>query len=165
MADHNPANAPSRREEVSKRRRIPMSVPLRRLEAEPIAGFHLHWFREENVPRALDGGYEFVSADEVRLNQRGVANDPKSSGNTDLGSRVTQFDQMGVNGQPQHLVLMKIKEEWWLEDQSERDKRAAAPMQSLFRNEEILGSENVRSEDRGTRYVKTALFQRPTRKG
>jgi hypothetical protein len=60
---------------------------------------------------------------------------------------------------------MQIKEEWWTEDQKVLENRNASVMSAIFKNEQIAGSEKVPPEDQGTRYVKTALFNRPTRKG
>jgi hypothetical protein len=104
---------------VESRRRIPMSVPQRQLEVDPIPGFNLHWFREDQIHRALQGGYEFVLPEEATLNQRGVATSGDISGNTDLGSRVSVIDPSGKSptGGAARLYLMKIKSEWYEEDQ------------------------------------------------
>ena len=164
---NNPANqtAAEIAKEAAPRKRVPLSIPQRRLEAPEIPGFHLHWFLESNVPRALQGGYEFVSSEDVPLHQRGVGTDTTVSGNADLGSRVRILGGIGAEGKAEYLVLMKIREEWWDEDQKVLGNRNASVMSAIFKNEEIPGSEKVRPEDQGTRYVKTALFNRPTRKG
>jgi len=151
--------------EPGARKRISLSIPQRRLEAPEIPGYHLHWFLESNVPRATQGGYEFVDSQDVPIHQRGVGTDTTISGNADLGSRIRILGGIGAEGKAEYLVLMKIKEEWWREDQKVLESRNASVMSAIFQNEEIPGSEKVRPEDQGTRYVKTALFNRPTRKG
>jgi hypothetical protein len=88
----------------------PMSVGQRRLEVPAIEGFHLHWFRgnPSNLHRAHQAGYEFVDPDEVSLNDFDLAGGDEEKG-TDLGSRVSVIsgDDVGVNGQPGRLYLMK----------------------------------------------------------
>lgn len=159
----NPAS--NKTPDQAARKRIPMSVPRRKLEVPDIEGFHLHWFLDANVPRAMQAGYEMVKSDEVPINQFGIGNDTALSGNADLGSNVRVVAGLGESGQPQYLNLMKIKLEWWKEDQQVIEKRNADVMAAIFQNEQILGSERDAAEDRNTRYVKTALLNRPTRKG
>jgi hypothetical protein len=151
--------------ETPARKRIPLSIPTRKMEVDEIPGFHLYWFLESNVPRALQGGYEFVDSDEVPLHQRGVATDSTISGNADLGSHIKLVAGIGDGGRAEYQILMKIREEWYLEDQKVIEARNAAILAAIFRKEYIAGSDKVSSEDQGLRYVKTALFQRPTRKG
>jgi hypothetical protein len=162
MDKPNPANAATTKPE---RKRIPMSVPQRRLEVTQIPGYHLHWFRGENVPRALQAGYEFVEDKEVQLNQLNVGTSKDMNGNADMGSRVRVVAGTAADGNVEHLTLMKIREEWWNEDRKSIEERNASVMSAIFRDEQILGSEKVSPEDQGARYVKTALLNRPVRKG
>jgi len=161
MDKSNPANAA----EKTTRKRIPMSVPQRKLEVTEIPGYHTHWFRDENVARALQAGYEFVDDKEVILNQSGVGTSKDISGNADMGTRVRVVSGTASDGSAEYLTLMKLKNEWWDEDRKELEARNASVMSAIFRDEQIMGSENVSPEDKGTRYVKTALFNRPVRKG
>ena len=163
---NNPANAPAAElaKEPGQRKRIPLSVPRRKMEAPDLPGFHLHWFLESNVPTALQGGYEFVKMDEFPLNQIGVATDTSVSGNADLGTNIKIIAGIGADNRAEYQLLMKIREEWWKEDQKVIEARNASVMEAIFRNEKIAGSERLSQEDQATRYVKTALFQRPTRK-
>lgn len=172
--DLNPANAAPR--EAGNRKRIPMSVPLRKLEVPELPGFHLYWFADRNVPRALQGGYEFVEVDELPVTQRNVANDSESSGSVDLGSRIRVTSGLGEDGKPEGLVLMKIREEWYREDQKVLEDRNAKVLSAIFRGETIYGSEKLNESDDDKVYVKKGdtsfapsgrlkpLFQRPTRK-
>lgn len=122
----NPTVRPAEMIQPAARKRISMTAPQRALEAPEIPGYHLYWFLGKNVPRALQGGYEFVDRVDVGdLNQKGVANDIAQSGDTGMGSRVTVVTGAGENGQPEHLVLMKIREEWYREDQKILEERNA----------------------------------------
>jgi len=163
MTEQNPANSPA--VDVAAKKRIPMSTPSRRLEAPEIPGYHLYWFKDSNIPRALQAGYEFVEDREAHVNQVGVGTDKTLSGNADLGSRVRVIAGTAEGGGVEHLTLMKIKEEFWIEDRKLIDARNADIMSAIFREEQIAGSDKASPADRGTSYVKTALFQRPTRKG
>lgn len=163
----NPANLPAAElaKEPAVRKRIPMSVPRRKMEAPEIPGFHLHWFLESNVPAAVQGGYDFVNMNEVPLSQQGIGTDTVISGNADLGTQIKVVAGVGVDGRPEYQILMKIKEEWWQEDQKSIEARNASILSAIFKEEHIAGSEKVPAEDKDLRYVKAALYQRPTRKG
>ena len=149
-----------------QRKRIPMSVPQQRLQVPEIPGFHLHWFAERNVPRALAAAYEPVHIDDVPVHQRGVANNGETSGSADLGTGVKI--QAGLNelSRPEYLVLMKLPLEFWEEDRREIDAKNAARMGSIFRDEQILDdpANPQRGDDAALRYVKKAVFNRPRRK-
>lgn len=162
----NPSNPPAAVEAAKPavRKRIPMSVPQRKLEVPEIPGFHLYWFRESSVPRAIQGGYEHVYSQDLPVNQLNVANDKGISGNQDLGSHVRIVGGVAEGGGVEYAVLMKIREEWWQEDQDAISKKNAGVMEAIFNKEQIIGSEKVQGGDRDLRYVKTALFNRPTRK-
>jgi hypothetical protein len=156
---------------AGNRKRIPMSVPLQRLEVPEIPGYHLHWFLEKNIPRALQAAYEFVSSDEVPVNQMGVGTHGSISGSADLGSRVTVHSGVSELAKPEYLTLMKLKNEFWEEDRKAIDAKNAGLMSGIFRDEQIQDSPNnpVSGQDQDLRYVKTArtsapVFNRPTRK-
>jgi hypothetical protein len=157
----NPANAVT----PQRRARIPMSVPQRKLEVTDIPGFHLYWFRDENIDRAIQAGYEFVSDVEVHLNQGNAGTSKDITGNADMGTRVRVVSGTAADGGAEHLTLMKIRQEWWEEDRKLIDSRNADIMSAIFQGEQVLGSDKVSPEDKSQSYVKTALFNRPTRKG
>jgi hypothetical protein len=164
---NNPANA----EAVPQgaRKRIPMSTPTLKLEVPLIDGWHLHWIKTSNIPRALQAGYEFVDSREVPINQRNYATSGDISGNQSLGSQVAVAAGTDAQGHPEQLVLMKLPEELWIDDRRNIDHRNASILQGIFRGERIIGEENDAPEDMGTRYVRkdrlqAALFQRPAKK-
>jgi hypothetical protein len=155
----NPANA-VKPTNAAVRKRIPMSIPQLKLEAPDIAGYHLHWFLGSRTARALQGGYEFVDEKEVSLNNRNVATDATISGSSDLGSRVSVIAGTGANGLPESLYLMKIKEEFWQEDQKALEKRNQEIADAIYKTKEGLPTAEDKSADRGTKYTKGVSVQR-----
>jgi len=111
-SDLNPANQPARR--VTAETRIPMSSRNAKLAVPEIPGWHLHWAIGSKVNRMLKAGYDFVDQSEVDLNNFDLAGDAGTSGNTDLGSRVSVA--AGADVDSGRLYLMKLPEEWWNED-------------------------------------------------
>lgn len=165
----NPASTPpaeAAKADPAQRRRIPMSVPIRRLELPELPGWHLHWFREINVARAMQAAYQFVESDEVLVSSRSIATDSELSGNADLGTRVRVHSGVTELNHPEYLVLMKLKEEFWDEDRRAFDQANANRLAGIFKNEQIMdpAESPVGADDKALRYVKTAVFNRPTRK-
>lgn len=154
----NPANAPQTA--VPTRTRVPMSVPQQRLEVPEIPGFHLHWFLGRNVPRALRAGYVYVEDDEVQTNNLRVGDDAAQSGNTDMGSRVSQFAGGIEEGstEPQRLYLMKLPQELRDEDvlaiEASNEKIAAA-LRGGQTPANASGAPVETAKDRLQRYLKT----------
>lgn len=153
-AAFNPANADGVAAQQPARRRIPLSVPRRRLEASPIPGFVLYWFKESNIEIAIQAGYDFVDNREVILNQSVESSSGDLSGNTDLGSRVSVIGGTSERGGPERLVLMKIREEWWVEDRKLLDAENAQVIQAVFGGQ-IFGAD--RAGDHTQSYVKTSV--------
>lgn len=166
LESNNPAND-AVEPKGNRRARIPMSVAMRKLEVPEIPGYHLHWIKESNVPRAKAAYYEFVEDHEVPINQRNPGMDTELSGNTDLGARVSIAAGIGADSKPERLFLMKLAEEYWIEDRAKIDGRNASMMGQIFRGEKILDKDEVSADIKSTRYVdmdltseKRALFQR-----
>ena len=160
----NPAERPGRQR--AERQRVPMSVPVQKLQVPPIPGYHLHWFKglPDRIMRAQQAGYEFVDQVEVSLNNLDLGGESVTSGNTSLGSRVSVVsgDEIGRDNQPVQLILMKLREELWQEDQealSGRSENTAAALRGGLLG---AGQGNERPNDVATRYVKQAsnLFTR-----
>src|SRR6185369_6197340 len=84
---------------TSRPPRRSMSTARQRFQTPEIPGWHLHWFKEDNVPLAIDAYYEFVDRNEVSMNQLNVALEGKSTG-TDLGSRVSLIADKTESGTP-----------------------------------------------------------------
>jgi hypothetical protein len=81
-----------------------------------IDGYHLHVFTDtgSRIQEALDSGYEFVKPDEV-----GGVSENVVSRNGDLGERIRYLVNPRANGSEQYGYLMKIRQEWYEEDQAE----------------------------------------------
>jgi len=78
----------------------------------------------DRIQRALDAGYEYVTRDEVYLNNKDLAGDASKTGNTDLGNGVSIVaGGDSIDGQATRLHLMKIRQEWYDEDQAVLAKR------------------------------------------
>ena len=155
---------------AAERRRIPMSVPVLKLETAEIPGYHLHWFLNDasRIQRALDGGYEFVNEQEVKPNNVSLGGTSAVTGNMDLGTRVSivSGQEVGKDGQPARLVLMKIKQEWWEEDRKVLEEKSKQVRDSLLGG--MVGAEHETGADRQHRYVdksRTAIpdFYKPKR--
>lgn len=160
----NPAEGAPTGPSLAERKRIPMSIPVRRLECPDIPGSHLHWFVEGNIPRAIQGGYERVLSSEVPLNQKGIGSSSTLSGNSALGDGVEIQHGIGQDGRPVKMVLMKIREEWWREDQQVLTDRNLNVMQAIFKKQAIAGSDDAQAgnaTDKSQRYVKTATITQP----
>jgi hypothetical protein len=163
----NPSNRPvSITEQIERglRRRIPMSLPTRKLEVPELPGYWLHWFLESNVPRAMEAGYEFVDAGELPVPQFNPGNAKEIDGNMDMGTRVRQVAGKSETGGAEFHVLMKLREDWAADDRRMRDSKNAAILQAIFRDERVqdhplAGDQSER--DRNVRYVKTAQLQTP----
>jgi hypothetical protein len=153
MEKLNAANRPGKTD--AERKRIPMSVPVQRLEAPEIPGYHLHWFlgTSERLERAIQGGYEFVDERELKINNVSLGGDSTVSGNTDMGSRVSVLSgqEVGKDGQPTRLILMKIKQEWFEEDQKLVDARNEKVAEALRGGK--YGEEKENPNDVRLRYV------------
>lgn len=138
----------------STRKRRPLSVPMRKMELPEIPGFHVHWINDYpgRVEQAQDGGYEFVAREEVRLNERGP-----TPTDTDLGSRVSMVVGSNGDGTPLRAYAMKIKNEWYEEDQKVLQNRNNQIDESIRRGKQQVEGESA--GDARHRYVKTADIQ------
>jgi hypothetical protein len=85
-----------------------------------IPGYHLHIFNDEpgRIQTALAGGWEFVNPEEV-----GGVGERVTSVNTDLGDKVRYLVGADEKGDGAYAYLLKIKEEWWEEDQATLQER------------------------------------------
>lgn len=151
MSQLKPLN-PANRLASAERKRIPMSVPVQRLAVPDIPGYHLHWFRgtPDRLDRALQGGYEFVDEQETSVADAGLGGTSTRTGNTDMGSRVSVVggSEVGKDGQAVRLVLMKIRQEWYEEDQKLVEQRNDQVVDSL-----LGGRQEAGGYDASNRYV------------
>jgi hypothetical protein len=108
-------------EEGRQRRRSVFNGTSQKLSVNKlIPGYHLHVFNDSadgRLQQALDSGYEFVSPEEVG----GVSSNVVDH-NTDIGAKVRYLVGSSESG-PSYAYLMKIKQEWFDEDQVELQRR------------------------------------------
>lgn len=159
MSEANPANIPAIT--VTDDTRVPMSAPDMKLTVPAIEGFVLHWFadRPGRIPRAMAAGYTFVDPSEVKIRNFGFAEDLVTSGNTDLGSKVSVHGGTDDAGKAERLYLMKIKQEWYDKDTALREETSDKIVASLRggklgSEKEALARRYVRTDDIFTRKVK-----------
>jgi hypothetical protein len=146
----------------------PMSVGQRRLEVPPIEGYHLHWFRgsPSNISRALQAGYAFVEPEEVSLNDLDLGGGDGDKG-TDLGNRVSVVsgDDVGHNGQPGRLYLMKCPTEWYEHAQGLLASQVDATADALRGGKVGVSQDGQETRtDAGNRYLKEMKAPLLTRK-
>jgi hypothetical protein len=118
-------NARKQEQEEGKRVRVPMGARRSRLQlseeeakAFETAGYITRWVNDQDgrVERAVAGGYEFVEPSEATS----VGNSEITQGNTDLGDRVSKVVSRGAP--VIRAYLMKIKKEYYDEDQATKEK-------------------------------------------
>jgi hypothetical protein len=162
----NPANSGEQvlKAAVAERKRIPMSIPKAKLSVPEIPGYHLHWINDYagRVAQAIQGGYDFVDESEGLVNSFSLGTASDLSGNSDLGTRVSVVVGKNEDGSPLRAYLMKIKEEWFQEDQAVGQERVNAVDQQIRRGQ--VGADKEGAADRVQRYVRTADFKANARR-
>jgi hypothetical protein len=138
---------------AAERRRIPLSVPQRKLEVPDIPGYHLRWIRgtAQRLLQADRAGFE--------MNDLALGGDGAKTGNTDMGSRVSvaEGSEVDSGGQAVRLYLMKQKLEYYKEDQEIIQKRNDSVAEALTASytQGVVGgqAQGETKEDLGLRYV------------
>ena len=162
----NPSAAPPTAKVA--RGRIPMSVPRQKLAVPDIPGYHLHWMlgTPERLAQARAAGYEFVERDETQVTNTDISSGDDEDGNSDLGSRVTRVagGDTDSGGQAVRLVLMKLRQEWWEDDQKKLESKSDDLIAAL-RSGRIDASEAGETQgDRAQRYIPknrtSSMFQK-----
>lgn len=162
-----PGRPPRKVEEGRRRRSMSggtqkLSLPEHITQAMWEKGFRLYWMRDDpgRLEAAKEAGYEFVKADEVAVN------DFITPGNGDLGTNVSRASgDTREGGQAVRMYLMKIKREWYDEDQQDlanMNERIDAILKRGVTQDKPDGLEGFTevSQDRGTRYVKPGAYLR-----
>ena len=155
----NPANATRA---ITADNRVPMSLPLQKLEAPKLIGFHTHWMRsdESRIRQAMRAGYTFVEQADLDeaggdINNFDLAGDAKAGGSSDMGSRITVLSGSETDraGRPVRLVLMKLPAEWRKQDMA-RQAQASDNVVAALRSEQGVSQEEAakRQHDTSNRY-------------
>ena len=154
----NPVGTP-----VATRKRIPMSLPMQKLQVPEMPGYHLHWMlgKPERLLQADRAGYEFVNAEEIDINSVAIGGDASHSGSTDMGTRVSVIagGDIDGSGQPLRLYLMKQKSEWYEEDQNLLVEKSEAIADTLRAGITAAGESGA---DKAQRYVDKSRTQLPS---
>jgi hypothetical protein len=84
------------------------------------SGWHLHIFNDDpgRIEQALQGGYEFVTTEEIGSTVTGVV-----SRNSTLDNKVAYLAGVTEKGDGLTAYLMKIRKEDWEEDQQQVQRR------------------------------------------
>lgn len=158
MIQANPSVVPGQAK--GERKRIPMSLPIQKLQVPDIPGYHLHWMRGSagRIQQAQNAGYEFVRPDEVALNNVGIGGDADKTGNTDMGDRVSVISgDTDEQNQAVRLYLMKQPMEFYLADQKiaqGRNDDIADTLTAGYRSGTVGGTADGETRvDLGQRYV------------
>jgi hypothetical protein len=108
--------APAQDGTTRKRRNVFNGTESKINVRNQIPGFHLHVFTDAGgrIQEAMDSGYEFVTPAEV-----GGVSENVVSRNGDLGERIRYLVNPHAQGTEQFGYLMKIRQEWFDEDQAE----------------------------------------------
>lgn len=104
------------------RNRTPFGTGKLRLGVTQIPGYHMHWIADYpgRLEEAQDNGYEPVLVSEVQASKRlGAATDS-------AGEFMTRISGSHESGRPMVLHLMKIRQDWYEENQAFYQKRSDA---------------------------------------
>jgi hypothetical protein len=147
-----PADA-TKTEGVSLRRRIPMSTPRPKLAIPELPGFYCYWMNDYagRIQQAQQSGYDFVSSEEIDINPTSISGDVETSGNSDLGTRVSVVVGEAPNGGPLRAYLMKLPSEFHNDDVRELQKQNERLDKVIKAGK--LGAEADKPEDAAQRYV------------
>src|SRR5262245_20011824 len=167
MDQQNPGTEPGKAQ--AERKRIPLSVPQRKLEVPDVPGYHLRWIRgtPQRLRQAEQAGYEYVTPEDVQMNDLALGGDGSRHGSTDMGSRVSVVEGSETDGSGNaiRMYLMKQKLEFYREDQEivqRRNNSIANALTSSFAQGTVGGqAPGETQEDVGQRYVDKSRSRLP----
>lgn len=98
-----------------------------------IPGYRLYWFNDApgRLEKAQLGGYEFVTRDEVKLSPTSKVT---SRNDSDLGNRIRAIVGTTDQNEPLYAYLMKIRQEWFEEDQADARAQRMSDEKDMIRN-------------------------------
>lgn len=150
----NPAN--NKDKKVLPEGFMPMSSASKTLEVPEKPGYHRRWFRGEpgRIARAQRAGYTFVHPDDVELNNFDLGGDAKTSGNSDLGTRVSVISGDGADstGQASRMYLMECPLEYYEASRAIIEDRNEAIADAL-KGGTTSGGDEETAGDAGNRYL------------
>lgn len=130
--------------EISASERVPMGGGQLKMQLPVIEGYRTRWFNDvgERIETAKKAGYTHITKVGIK------AVPGTESGHTDLGSLVSMVVGTQANGQPLRAYGMKIKQEWFIEDQA-RKALGVQETERQIRGGKLPGTEG----DTSQRYV------------
>jgi hypothetical protein len=156
---NNPANEHEARMLAERGPRLSLNAPQLNLSVPQIEGYHLHWFLETNVPLAIRGWYEFVNPGEVNIPDKNIGGRPNTESEDLGGNRVTQINKgPGADGRPIQFVLMKIRQEWYHDEQRILAERNYSILVQIFRHKLPIRAEGEKQTDYDKRYTREAVI-------
>lgn len=144
----------------TRNERIPFGVPQSRLTvANQDPAFVYRWVNDDGrgrLDRALAGGYEFAPSESQRVGS-GAAD-----GNSDVGSRVSRVVGTQEGGAGMRAYLMRIKREWYLEDQRAKQAKVDEIDKSIRRGDAHKSGDDNRYVPSGGISVKETAVRAKT---
>ncbi len=119
------------REETGRRKRIPLGVPQLKLSAPKRAGFHRHWLNDTGgrIQAAEQAGYSFVENEQAS----------EEEGRARYLSRVVGVKE---DGSPMTAYLMEIRQDWYDEDQAEKQNQITAKESEIRRGRDPASAQD-----------------------
>jgi hypothetical protein len=135
----------------------PMSIGGMTLQVPEKEGWHRRWFRSDpgRIARAQKAGYTFVDQSEVELLNTDLGGDASTSGNSDLGTRVSVIsgDEADSTGQPARLYLMECPNEFYEASRAVIEERNESVASALRGGTLGAGQDGETGADQNSRYV------------
>lgn len=130
--------------EISADARVPMGGNKLKMTLPEIPGFRTRWFNDagDRIETAKKGGYTHIIKAGIKVGSG------SETGHTDLGSVVSMVVGTQANGQPLRAYGMKIKQEWFIEDQA-KQALAIRETETQIRGGQLPGDKG----DTSNRYV------------
>jgi hypothetical protein len=156
---NNPASPVATVFGVTRESRVSMNVPTRKLETPELPGYHLHWFLRTNIPPAIRAGYEYVEVKELPTMDKSIGGRPPGTNTEDLGgAQITHIAGLDEHGKTVELVLMKIRLEWYFDDQKQIAARNRSVLQMIFKRKMAIRAEGESERDYSLRYTREAVI-------
>ena len=137
--------------QVSRRRNVFNGTEGKMSVDYDLPDYELRIFNDTpgRIETALSGGWEFVSPSEVHNIKTNVV-----SRNTDVGDKIRFLTNPSAKEGEQYGYLMKIRKEWWLEDQRALQNKNSAIDDAIRngRNPKDGSSDNFYVPEGGIKY-------------
>ena len=108
----------------ARKERVPFGVARQKMAVREIPGYFACWINDvgDRINQAIEGGYEFTDKAEIGKVGEGLEQSTWVQGQDSTDTRVSMIVGKHENGSPLRAYLMKIKQEFRVEDMAERQK-------------------------------------------